>query len=55
MLMQFNSIDDSIINLQIFIYQLRKFEEAIKAYDKALNLNPNHYLAWYYKGIEFYL
>ncbi|NQU98914.1 tetratricopeptide repeat protein [Candidatus Woesearchaeota archaeon] len=31
-----------------------KLEEAIKAYDKAIEINPKHALAWYDKGFALY-
>jgi tetratricopeptide (TPR) repeat protein len=30
---------------------LNKFDEAIKAYDKAIEIDPQHSNAWYNKGL----
>ncbi len=35
-------------------FHLSKYYEAIKCYDKALQIDPNNALAWYWKGYSFY-
>jgi len=32
-------------------YKQNKYSEAIECYDKALEIDPNYTLVWYYKGL----
>ena len=41
----------NFINLGNAYYFDFKVEEAIKAYDKAIEINPDDYKAWYNKGV----
>jgi tetratricopeptide (TPR) repeat protein len=37
------------------LYSLGKYSEAIAAYDKALEINPNYEEIWYNKGNALYM
>lgn len=32
------------------LVRLKKYDEAIECFDKAIELNPNLHLLWYFKG-----
>jgi tetratricopeptide (TPR) repeat protein len=41
------------VNKGTALFSQGKYNEAIQAYDKAIELNPNLVLAWYNKGNAF--
>ena len=41
-------------NKGIALYGQGKYDEAIKAYDEAIRLDPNYAMAWNNKGIALY-
>ena len=41
-------------NKGLALYDMGKYEEAIKAYDKAIEINPEEAGAWYNKGLALY-
>jgi tetratricopeptide (TPR) repeat protein len=40
-------------NKGVALYYQGKYDEAIKAYDEAIRLDPNYAMAWYYKALVF--
>ncbi len=38
-------------NKGFILYEMGKYEEAIQAYDKAIEIDPNYLLVWNNKGI----
>jgi len=42
---------DTWYNKGLALYNLRKYDEAIKCCDEAIRINPEYADAWYFKGI----
>lgn len=39
---------------KVTLFTMSKYEEAIQAYDKAIEINPQDAVPWYNKGIVLY-
>lgn len=43
---------DSLVMKGLELFKQQKFLDALPLYEKAIEANPTHYLAWYNKGIN---